>query len=102
MAVIPIADKKISGGLYEVMLSRSHVYRKVRSCKILAAKLRPDSKQFRLARKTAELSLDDPIGIYCVWCEEMITVGAKCYKRRVGKGRSTYYHVGCAEIVHLI
>lgn len=97
------ADRKIKSGLFEVRLSRNHCWRKIRSAKRqLAQGMKWGDNRYIIQRKTAELPEDEAIGLYCRRCGEMIWLGEICYKRKIGKGRSAYYHAECAKIVHLI
>lgn len=95
-------DHKISRGIWEVYLSRNHCWRNIRSCRRLLSEIKYGRDQHRMMRMTAALSEDNPIGLYCKKCEDMIWLGEVCIKKKLGRGRSTYYHKDCAEIVHLI
>lgn len=97
-----VNDRKISGGVYAVTLSKNHCYRRIRSCRRELALHKPGDNRFRIAHKTADLSMDELVGVYCSRCFNLIYVGANCYKKKRGRGRSSYYHSECAEIVHLV
>lgn len=95
-------DRKISGGVYAVRLSKHHCWRRITSCRKQLKELDYRRTKFILQQKTADLSTDELFGIYCSRCLHMIYIGSDCYKKKMGRGRSSYYHADCAEIVHLV